>query len=165
MDAVRNYDRVIRAVEFSLNLSGSLVADYDSVKVGMISLCCDKLISLVGKLPENFSMERRKVFLQDIEDIRGRLLSVKVRKRLLVALDEIMFRIRREGGIPCLSFFREVDRVIDHVFLDVPCGSDFGTKFVEVSVHDLASKIIPCSCVDSSRVYAFFPRKKEKEFD
>lgn len=115
-DAVVKYEGVIRAIEFSLNLSGDVVAEYDSVKIGMISLCCDKMVSLVNKLTENFTLGSRKSLLEDIEDISERLLSVKVEKTLLAALDEVLFRICREGGIPYLSFFREVDSVVDHVF-------------------------------------------------
>jgi hypothetical protein len=80
-------------------------------------------------------------------------------RSLLADLDEVLLRICKEDEISCLSFLQVVNRIIDHIFLGVPLGSGFGTKFLDSDVHFLQSAVISKSFEHSWQAYDFIKRK------
>jgi hypothetical protein len=102
-DAVNKYDGVIRAIEFVVSITEHQVIDCDSVRAGMIYLCCSKLSSLIKKIASKFDPKVVSDWLSEVAAVKESILGFKLDRHVVEDFDEILFEVCREGDIPCLS--------------------------------------------------------------
>jgi hypothetical protein len=70
---VKKYSGVIQAIDFTFSLGCGHVIDCDSVRMGIVYLCCNKLESLINNLQGSFVSELKSEWLADIKDVKERL--------------------------------------------------------------------------------------------
>jgi hypothetical protein len=92
-----------------------------------------------------FDVELKRKRLDEIKSVCESSLSLKLDSELLIDLDDVLFEICREDCVLCLSFCKFVNKIVDHVFLKVPCERCSGNAFPDNNVLRMKSMTIPRS--------------------
>jgi hypothetical protein len=121
LEVVTKYDWVICVVEYASNPCRGLYADIDSVRVGMLYLCCEHTDGFIAKLGSKFDTDIFSDWSDDIEEIRQKWLTKKFDDELLPELDNVIWDIFRRNVISCFSFFCRIDRAVTLVFRNGIC--------------------------------------------